>query len=119
MHVRTVKIFTVLLFIVGLMVTACAEPAPKASQVTIALSEFAFNPQDVTIPAGQVNFTVQNNGTIEHNFVIEGVEEHLEFVLPMESDSLDVTLSPGVYTILCTIAGHKEAGMEGTLTVEE
>ena len=33
------------------------------------------------------------------------------------SAELKVTLKPGKYTFYCDIPGHREAGMEGTLTV--
>ena len=33
------------------------------------------------------------------------------------SKTLTLTLKPGKYTFYCTVPGHRQAGMEGTLNV--
>ncbi len=66
---------------------------------------------------GPVTFQVKNAGTIEHNFVIQGTAVKLEGLQPGQTKSATVALKPGQYTMECTIPGHAEAGMVGTITV--
>ena len=65
---------------------------------------------------------VTNNGTVAHNFEIEGqgIEEELEQNLqPGATATLQVDLQPGSYTVYCPVANHREQGMELALTVTE
>lgn len=66
-----------------------------------------------SVPAGNVKFTVTNNGHVPHNFVI-GTDQTL-VLAPGKSQVLEVTLDKKTYTYICSIVGHAAAGMKGTL----
>jgi plastocyanin len=56
-----------------------------------------------------------------HDLTIEdsdGKQVGQTYVLSRSWDSTFVNLKPGTYTFYCSVTGHREAGMEGTLTVE-
>lgn len=54
-----------------------------------------------------------------HNLVLEGGPSTPD-LSNGESAVLDVgELEPGVYTLFCSISGHREAGMETTISVEQ
>lgn len=79
--------------------------------------EYAQAPQ--ALPPGDVDVTLDNQGSIEHNVVIE--ERGDELILEAGGGSTDeatVALEAGEYTYYCDVPGHR-ATMEGTLTVEE
>jgi uncharacterized cupredoxin-like copper-binding protein len=76
-----------------------------------------------TIPAGPTTFNITNNGTVAHNFEIEGngIEESLAANLaPGESGVLELVLDPGTYVVYCPVGegSHRQQGMELELTVE-
>jgi len=87
--------------------------------VTIEAREFGFSPAAVTIPAsGATRIVVKDAGRIVHNFTIDALD--VQIVVP-PGGSGEVTLvdpQPGTYPFYCSISGHKEAGMVGTITVE-
>lgn len=80
--------------------------------------DYAEAPAEV--PAGESTWTLVNEGTIEHDVVIEELGDQLVVLAqPGESANGTVTLEPGDYTYYCSIPGHRAAGMEGTLTATE
>lgn len=97
-------------------VGADAGEASAASTLSYELTEFAIlGPQEVK--PGQVTFQVHNAGSAAHNFVIDGGARTADLTNG-EMATLDAgVLSEGTYTIFCDIAGHREAGMEMSLTV--
>ena len=91
--------------------------AAGAVAASVSLTEFAIEP-DVMVAAG-APITVTNDGTAVHNYVVEEVEGYATPDIDGGGTStLDTSgLAPGDYTVFCSIAGHREAGMEASLTV--
>jgi uncharacterized cupredoxin-like copper-binding protein len=89
--------------------------------VAISETEFKLDPSSVQVDqAGNVTFRVTNNGAIDHALEVEGngVEEKSATIKPGESAELTVDLSKdGSYEIYCPVDGHRDSGMEGTVTV--
>jgi plastocyanin len=81
----------------------------------------AFTTGDITAKAGTdtVNFT--NPSPVPHDVRIEdedGQEIGGTETLSEGSESATFNLKPGTYTYFCSVPGHRQAGMEGTLTVK-
>ena len=87
------------------------------SSVTVgALDSLEFDADRYEARAGTVEFTYENEGSITHTLLIEGIDG---FKLAVgDTDTGSVELEPGTYTLYCDVAGHQEAGMEAELTVE-
>jgi plastocyanin len=84
--------------------------------VTVGMDEYSFSPSNVTIARGGT-ITVQNNGKIAHNLTIKNGPKTSTF-LPGKSEKLKVDLAPGKYDFFCSVPGHEQLGMKGTLTVK-
>jgi uncharacterized cupredoxin-like copper-binding protein len=130
-----------LLAVAGWTVAACTGAAGDAAQrMTVEAQDLAFSPTRLEMRAGEpVVLTLKNNGALEHDFSIfemplegtaeetggsghghGGAEEPALHVSALggQSATLEFTAStPGTYDFWCTVAGHKEAGMTGTLVV--
>src|SRR4051812_24760555 len=89
--------------------------------VTVNETEYKLNPSTISLTkTGTYVFKGVNNGSVDHALEVEGngVEEESEEISPGSSGTLKVTLSKaGTYEIYCPIDGHKDMGMEGTITV--
>ncbi|HKF84001.1 MAG TPA: plastocyanin/azurin family copper-binding protein [Solirubrobacterales bacterium] len=80
----------------------------------------AFDKTELSAKAGKVTIDFDNPSAIPHNVVIEEAGEELAGFEPIAEAKEAVTaeLEPGTYTFLCTVPGHAEAGMEGSLVVK-
>lgn len=83
--------------------------------------ELAYTSDTETAKAGKVTVDFTNPQALTHDVQIEdssGKEVGGTELIASGSDSTTVDLKPGTYTYFCSVPGHREAGMEGTLTVK-
>ncbi len=80
----------------------------------------AYDTTKLTAKAGKVTIDFKNPSAIPHNVVIEQSGKELSGFEPIAEgeESETAELKPGTYTFYCSVPGHREAGMEGTLTVK-
>ncbi len=101
--------------------TTEAEESPEVAGevVTFVASDLEFTEAPEQMPSGNVTFELVNEADVVHNVTVEELDD-LEVVEvgAGETATGTVTLEPGSYTYYCSIPGHREAGMEGTITVE-
>src|SRR5262249_440295 len=113
-----------LLFVAAGLVTmgAAAAAVYAQSTSTVVMTEFAFNPANLTVSAGRDTFTLRNGGQFPHNLHIEGngIAGDVKpdgAVASGQTFTGAVTLTPGRYTIWCPVGSHRAMGMEGTMIV--
>ena len=71
--------------------------------------------------AGAVTINYENPQSISHDVVIEDSAGEVlgeTELISAGNTSTTVELQPGTYTFFCDVPGHREGGMEGTLTVK-
>jgi plastocyanin len=96
--------------------TALAIKAPESDGLS-------FDKKELTAKAGTVTITMDNPSAdaMPHAVSIEGsggVDENGETVQPGGTSKVSADLEPGTYTFYCPVGSHRQAGMEGTLTVQ-
>jgi plastocyanin len=101
------------------------EAAAKGPGGTVKLAadptDIAYDTTSLTSKPGKITIDFTNPAPLEHDVAIEA-EDGKEIVsselITKSSTSVSAELTPGTYTFYCTVPGHREAGMEGTLTVK-
>ena len=53
-----------------------------------------------------------------HDIAIKGGAARAQVVQGGKTSKITANLKPGSYTFYCTVPGHEQAGMKGTLTVK-
>jgi plastocyanin len=96
---------------------------PKGPSEALLLAadptQIAFDKTTLTSKPGKVTIDFDNPSALEHDVAIEqgGKQIAISETIAKGKTSVSADLAPGTYTFLCTVPGHAEAGMEGTLTV--
>ncbi len=94
----------------------------------ITLDEYRVVPQNIVAEPGRMKFDVRNRGRLTHNLAVQipkgpdGWPVELgrtDTMQPGErAPAIKVTLQPGEYRLVCTIANHDDLGQYGSLRVQ-
>jgi plastocyanin len=79
----------------------------------------SFDTKQLGAKAGAVTITLTNSSPLEHDVAVAQGSTVLGATPTFTggSKTLTLNLKPGTYTFYCTVPGHRQAGMEGTLKV--
>lgn len=91
---------------------------PGARRVEVTARSFRFDPEEITVDAGEDIAIVLTSEDSLHDFTLEEVNAHISAEVDETAVGGFRADTPGRYTFSCSIAGHREAGMRGVLTVE-
>jgi plastocyanin len=100
-----------------------AEEAGAAGDLQLTTPEdgtLAFDTDVLDASAGEVTINLDNPAAVEHDVAIEADGEEIakSDLVSEGTTSVSAELEPGEYVFYCSVPGHREGGMEGTLTVE-
>lgn len=105
--------------------TAASPTTAGTGTVAIAADpsgQLRFDKTSLTAKAGKVTIQFTNKSPLSHNLTVaKGTSGAVIGATPTFSGgtrTLTVTLAPGTYTYFCSVPGHRQAGMQGTLTVQ-
>lgn len=122
----------VAILVLPLVLVGCG---PQKISLEIEMTDFAFKPADISVPAGaEITLTLTNKGKVEHDWALmkAGKKASTPFrdhdnpdiyveqeakAGATETKTFTAPSKPGEYQIVCTEPGHLEAGMKGKLTV--
>jgi plastocyanin len=105
-----------------------AAPAAGGAGTDLAIKAqesdgLSFDKKALTAKAGTVTITMDNPSAdaMPHAVSVEGpggIDENGETAQPGGTSKVSADLEPGTYTFYCPVGSHRQAGMEGTLTVQ-
>jgi plastocyanin len=110
----------------GLLATAVPQagggPTAQAKNGTLSIpadpnGQLAFQTNKASAPAGKLTVEMPNKSGTPHDIVIDGKGKG-EVVQGGGTSEFSATFDAGKYTYYCSVPGHRQAGMQGTLTVK-
>ena len=101
------------------------KPAPPATGRALDLAAdpggaIKFDKTRATVRAGRVTVHFTNDSTVPHNVTIAKGSRTLGATKTITGStaSLKLDLRPGDYVFFCSVPGHRQLGMQGTLTAQ-
>jgi plastocyanin len=90
------------------------------TQAADPTGQLKFTKSSLTAKAGKDTIKFTNASSLPHNMTIQGPNGSQVGATPTftgGTKTVSVDLKPGTYTFFCSVPGHRQAGMQGTLTV--
>ena len=95
-----------------------SDVAADARRIEVTAKSFEFDPDEIRVDAGENVAIVLTSEDILHDFTIDELDAHVAADRGETEEGGFTANEPGRYTYYCTVPGHRDAGMEGTLVVE-
>jgi plastocyanin len=97
---------------------AGGKPVPGARTVDVDASNFEFDPDTITVEAKEEAAIALHSQDGPHDLAVDGLGRVAD-VGGGGTDTARLRIDRrGRYTFFCTLPGHRDGGMEGTLIVE-
>ena len=109
--------------VTGVLAVTAASPAlagkPNVAKISAPVSGLRYDQKVVHAHAGRIKIVFLNRSALKHNVNVEKGETELgkTKTIGRGTTSIWVTLKPGKYNFYCSVPGHEDAGMHGTLIV--
>jgi uncharacterized cupredoxin-like copper-binding protein len=138
-YMKKISLF-LLTLVVGTLAACSSASSNQPVEITLDVNSMIYQPSTIEVVAGQpVKLTFRNNDVVDHDFSIMEIpmtdmhqsdepmashematepELHMAVIMGQTGTIQFTPTTPGTYEFLCTFAGHKEAGMVGTLIVK-
>jgi plastocyanin len=106
--------------------STAAPAAPSGGAQTLSLAansegQLKYETSSLTAKAGKVSIDFTNMAPLMHNVTVASASGTVLGATPTfqgGSKTLTLDLKPGTYKFYCSVPGHRQAGMEGTLVVK-
>lgn len=122
--------FLIVAVLLSTLLCACTRPgrnnsesSPAANTITITETEMKFTPNHFTMKVGETaTIRLVNKGIVLHDFTIDNWNgQQISKPLPAGQSAtftLTAPATPGTVEFYCSQPGHREAGMQGTITIQ-
>ena len=128
------KYLALLIILIATSLSACQGNTPSTN-IDLELSDFRMTPDRLIVPAGsEISLHVSNTGSITHDFTVMEIganvgdrydqedQNNVYWEIEVRSgETMTVQFlspdEPGTYQIVCSMPGHVQAGMLGSLEV--
>lgn len=98
---------------------AASPGADGARRVPVTGRSFSFEPEEITVKVGEDIAIVLTSEDSLHDFTIDELDAHVAAEPGETAVGGFRAEEPGRYSAYCSVAGHRDAGMEGVVVVED